>query len=227
MNNTAIQTFVKKTRSVCFRIPYPIYETCCESAEKLDLTLTDYFILKIKNDSNTAYNIDNANVKQPTTNQIITKQKNQMELNDSPSRAELKIDKLEMEIEKLSSKNTELIKNFEAEKKRADTTELKCKAEEEAHLTTKKQIPSREDLLLLHGSKFDTLLWQELEKNDMRPIFADAKDLDELGIHPMLHTDLKDSGRTETSNILLEKKPKGVKLPEDKIFKISSKHETK
>lgn len=73
MNNTAIQTFVNKTRSVCFRIPYPIYETCCEQAEKLDLTLTDFFILKIKS-VNTVSNIGNTNVKQPIINNTSEKQ---------------------------------------------------------------------------------------------------------------------------------------------------------
>lgn len=157
-------------------------------------------------------------------NQIETiKPKNKMELNDSPTRAELKIDKLENEIEKLSSKNTELSKIIETEKKRADTAELKYKAEEEAHSTTKKQIPSDNDLQLLYGSKADNILYPLIEKNSLKPIFADSQDLSELDIHPMLYENLRKAGqKTETTNVVIEK----VKTnePEEKPFKICSKH---
>lgn len=60
----SITSIRQRTRSVSFRIPYSIYEACCEMSEKMDINLTDYFLMKLKS-VNTD---DNTSAKQPVDN---------------------------------------------------------------------------------------------------------------------------------------------------------------
>lgn len=150
-------------------------------------------------------------------------------LNESPTRGELQIEKLETTIKKQDAAFEKAKADIGAQKERADKAEASLEAEKKLHEKTKKdyaeKMPSDEDLQMLHGAKADNILHPIIEKNKFNPIAADEDDLNELGIHPMLHEKLKTGERTETTNIIIEKSKE--KLPDGKTFVISSKHSKK
>ena len=151
-----------------------------------------------------------------------------MDTNDTISKKEYSYiknaEKADQAIEKLTGKLAEKEKAHAEEKTAHEITKKKLNEEFALHEATKKEVPSREDLMILHGSKADNILHSIIEKAKMQPIIANAEDLKELGVNDMVHADLKDGQKTETTNLIIEKLKD---LPDGKTLKISSLHSKK